>query len=42
MKDYLRQLLQRQPNQLLGRNLAREYLQARILQCLQESGAILG
>ncbi len=42
MKDYLRQLLKRQPNDLLRRNLVREYLQARILQCLQESGAFLG
>lgn len=42
MKDYLRQLLAGQGDPLARRNLAREYLQARILQCLQESGAFLG
>ena len=41
MKDYLRQLLANQANDLLRRNMVREYLQARILQCLQESGAFL-
>jgi predicted nucleotidyltransferase component of viral defense system len=41
VKDYLAQLLESQPSGLARRNLAREYLQARILQCLQESGAFL-
>lgn len=39
MKDHLRQLVSGQANPLLARCLAREYLQARILQTLQERGA---
>lgn len=39
MKDYLQQLIAGQANPLLARCLAREYLQARILQTLQERGA---
>ncbi len=41
MKDYLRQLISSQPNILLKRSIAREYLQARVLQMLQEEGAFL-
>ena len=41
MKDYLKQLLENQPNNLLKRSVTREYLQARILQVLQENGAFL-
>lgn len=41
MKDLLRQLVASAPDNLSGRNTAREYLQARILQILQESGAFL-
>ncbi len=41
MKEYLRQLTNEQPNILLKRSVAREYLQARILQSLQEEGAFL-
>jgi hypothetical protein len=39
VKDYLHQLAAGQQNPLLARCLAREYLQARILQMLQERGA---
>lgn len=38
MKDFLRQLLNGVQNQLLGRCLTREYLQARLLQSFQEQG----
>ncbi|MBA7477252.1 hypothetical protein ES707_12656 [subsurface metagenome] len=41
MKEYLRQLTNEQPNILLKRSVAREYLQTRILQSLQEEGAFL-
>lgn len=41
MKDYLRQMIAQQPDALRKRSLAREYLQARILQALQDSGAFL-
>ena len=41
MKEYLRQLIKEQPNMLLKRNVVREYLQARILQSLQDEGAFL-
>ncbi len=41
MKDYLRQLLADRKKGLPERGLVREYLQARILQSLQESGAFL-
>ncbi len=41
MKEYLRQLIKEQPNALLKRNVVREYLQARILQSLQDEGAFL-
>jgi predicted nucleotidyltransferase component of viral defense system len=41
MKDLLKQILARQSNDLIRRSVAREYLQARILQCFQESGVFL-
>ena len=41
MKEYLRQLIKEQPDLLLKRSIVREYLQARILQSLQEEGAFL-
>jgi len=41
MKEYLKQLTNEQPNILLKRSVACEYLQARILQSLQEEGAFL-
>lgn len=41
MKDYLADLVRQAPTPLQGRNLAREYLQARILAALQRSGAMV-
>jgi len=41
MKDYLKQLLEERKTGLPKRGLVREYLQARILQALQENGAFL-
>lgn len=41
MKAYLEQLLRDVPDPITGRNLAREYLQARILEIFQRSGAML-
>jgi len=41
MKDYLRELLRSTPTQIHGRNLIREYLQARLLEQLQRAGAML-
>ena len=41
MKEYLRTLVQASPNPLQGRNIAREYLQARILENLQKMGAFV-
>ena len=41
MKDYQAQIIAEQPNDFLKRSTAREYLQARILQRLQEQGAFL-
>lgn len=41
MKEYLRKLIKEQPNMFLGRSVAREYLQARMLQSLQDKGAFL-
>jgi hypothetical protein len=41
MKEYLRELVQSHPNPLEGKNLVREYLQARILESLQRSGAMI-
>lgn len=39
MKDYLRQQLETVSDNNYGRCLVREYLQARLLQCLQDGGA---
>ena len=41
MKDYLAEIVAQQPNDFLKRSIAREYLQARILQTLQDQGAFL-
>jgi hypothetical protein len=41
MKDYLADLVRQTPSPLQGRNLAGEYLQARILSALQRSGAMI-
>ena len=41
MKPYLAQLTSAAASPLLGRNLAREYLQARILEILQRAGAMI-
>ncbi len=41
MKDYLAQIVAQQPNDFMKRSIAREYLQARILQALQDHGAFL-
>ena len=41
MKEYLRTLVQASPNPLQGRNIAREYLQARVLENMQKMGAFV-
>jgi predicted nucleotidyltransferase component of viral defense system len=41
LKEYLSQLVHNAPTPTQGRNLAREYLQARILACLQRAGAMI-
>lgn len=41
MKDFLRTLVGRATSPVHGRNVAREYLQARILQSLQRAGAMI-
>ena len=41
MKEYLASLVKQTSTQLEGRNLVREYLQARILEALQKSGAMI-
>ena len=41
MKDYLLELVRNAVDPVQGRNLAREYLQARILGALQRSGGML-
>jgi predicted nucleotidyltransferase component of viral defense system len=41
VKEYLRQLIGQGANDLLQRNLVREYLQARILESLQDNGVFL-
>jgi predicted nucleotidyltransferase component of viral defense system len=41
MRDYLAEIVAQQPNDFLKRSIAREYLQARILQTLQDQGAFL-
>lgn len=41
MKDHLADLVRAAPTPARGRNVAREYLQARILGCLQRAGAMM-
>ena len=41
MKAYIEQLLRDVADPVAGRNLVREYLQARILECLQRAGAMV-
>jgi hypothetical protein len=41
MKDYLAELVQASPDPVQGRNVVREYLQARILGCLQRAEAMI-
>jgi hypothetical protein len=41
MKEYIRELIRNRQNPLEQRNLVREYLQARILEFMQRSGAML-
>jgi hypothetical protein len=41
MKDHLIELVRQAPSAMQGRNLAREYLQARILAALQRAGAMI-
>src|SRR5664279_4665007 len=41
MKEYLRELIRNHPEPGQNRNLVREYLQARILESLQRSGAMI-
>lgn len=41
MKEYLKNLVRQTTTPLEGRNLVREYLQARILESLQKSGAMI-
>ena len=41
MKDHLIELIRQSPTPMDGRNLAREYLQARILAALQRAGAMI-
>ena len=40
MKDHLAELVRTSPTTAHGRNVTREYLQARILSALQRAGAI--
>ncbi|MBI3957973.1 MAG: nucleotidyl transferase AbiEii/AbiGii toxin family protein [Chloroflexi bacterium] len=41
MKEFLAQLVRNAPPTSQGRNIAREYLQARLLQALQHAGAMI-
>lgn len=41
MKDYLAEIVRAVPTSVQGRNVAREYLQARILSALQRAGAMI-
>jgi len=41
MREYLAELVRVSPSPAQGRNVAREYLQARILGCLQRAGAMI-
>jgi len=41
VKDYLKQLIEKIPNNNLARCIVREYLQTRVLESLQENGAFV-
>ncbi len=41
MKEYLAEIVRQAPTPTQGRNLAREYLQARILAAMQRAGAMI-
>ena len=41
MREYLTEIVRASPTPAQGRNVAREYLQARILGCLQRAGAMI-
>ncbi|MBL7202422.1 MAG: nucleotidyl transferase AbiEii/AbiGii toxin family protein [Anaerolineae bacterium] len=41
MKEYLAELVRNSPSPTQARNLVREYIQARILECLQRAGAMV-
>ena len=41
MKEYLLEIIRDSPDPIRSRNLAREYLQARILESLQRAGAMI-
>jgi hypothetical protein len=41
MKEYLAELVRQAPTTVQGRNLAREYLQARLQAALQRAGAMM-
>jgi hypothetical protein len=41
MKEYLAELVRDSPSPVQARNLAREYVQARLLECLQRAGAMV-
>ncbi|MHC4873903.1 MAG: nucleotidyl transferase AbiEii/AbiGii toxin family protein [Planctomycetota bacterium] len=41
MKEYLKQLIEKQTDPLLQKSIVREYLQARVLQTLQDNGVFL-
>jgi predicted nucleotidyltransferase component of viral defense system len=41
MKPYLQEIVNTAPNPLTARNMAREYIQARILESLQREGAMI-
>ena len=41
MREYLAQLVRASPTPAQARNVVREYLQARILGCLQRAGAMI-
>ena len=41
MREHLAELIHASPTPVQGRNVAREYLQARLLGCLQRAGAMI-
>ena len=41
MREHLAELVRASPTPVQGRNVAREYLQARLLGCLQRAGAMI-